>query len=86
MSTFVGGPDGYGLGLFNVADPWGFGIGHTGGNFGYSSWAGCMPGDHSVVVVVLTNFWVDDLGGLPRPLVMAALSGYPSGPDPYAGR
>lgn len=75
MSTFVGGLDGYGLGLFNVADPWGVGIGHTGGNFGYSAWAGCMPGDHSVVVVVLANRWVDDLGGLPKPLVMAARSG-----------
>jgi D-alanyl-D-alanine carboxypeptidase len=74
MSTFVGGLDGYGLGLFNVADPWGVGIGHTGGNFGYSAWAGCMPGDHSVVVVVLANRWVDDLGGLPKPLVMAARS------------
>jgi D-alanyl-D-alanine carboxypeptidase len=72
MSTFVGGPDGYGFGLFNVADPWGFGVGHTGGNFGYSSWAGCMPGGHGVVVVVLTNFSVDDLGGLPRPLVLTA--------------
>jgi hypothetical protein len=50
------------------------GIGHTGGNFGYSAWAGCVPGDHSVVVVVLTNRWVDDLGGLPKPLVMAARS------------
>jgi D-alanyl-D-alanine carboxypeptidase len=73
MSTFVGGLDGYGLGLFNVADPWGVGIGHTGGNFGYSAWAGCMPGDKSVVVV-LANRWVDDLGGLPKPLVMAAHS------------
>jgi D-alanyl-D-alanine carboxypeptidase len=72
MSAFVGGPDGYGFGLFNVADPWGFGVGHTGGNFGYSSWAGCMPGGHGVVVVVLTNFSVDDLGGLPRPLVLTA--------------
>ena len=68
MSTFVGGLDGYGFGLFNVADPWGVGFGHTGGNFGYSSWAGCMPGDGSVVVI-LANRWIDDLGGVARPLV-----------------
>jgi D-alanyl-D-alanine carboxypeptidase len=75
MSTFAGGPDGYGLGLFNPASDWGLaGVGHAGGNFGYASWAGCMPGDHPVVVVVLTNRWVDDLGGLPKPLVMAARS------------
>jgi D-alanyl-D-alanine carboxypeptidase len=71
MSTFFDGPTGYGLGLFNQADPWGFGIGHTGGNFGFSSWAGCMT-KAGVVVVVLTNQSIDDLGGLPRPLVEAA--------------
>ena len=70
MSTFVGGPGGYGLGLFNPADPWGVGIGHTGGSFGYASWAGCMP-DEGSVVVILTNRWVDDIGGMARPLVEA---------------
>jgi hypothetical protein len=25
-----------------------------------------MPGDQAVVVIVLTNFWVDNLGGLPK--------------------
>jgi len=75
MSTFVGGRDGYGLGLFNPVNDWGLaGVGHTGGNFGFASWAGCMPGDHSVILVVLANRWVDDLGGLPKPLVMAARS------------
>lgn len=70
MTKFVGGSDGYGLGLFNPADPWGFGVGHTGGNFGYSSWAGCMP-DDKAVVVILSNFSIDDLGGSARPLVRA---------------
>ncbi len=75
MSTFDGGPDGYGLGLFNPVVEWGMpGVGHSGGNFGYSSWTGCMPGDHPFVLVVLTNFWVDDLWKLPYPLVMAARS------------
>lgn len=70
MSRFVGGTDGYGLGLFNPADPWGFGVGHTGGNFGYSSWAGCLLGD-GLVIVVLANRSIDDLGGVARPLVNA---------------
>lgn len=71
MSAFVDGADGYGLGLFNPADPWGVGVGHTGGNFGYSSWAGCLPNDRSIVVI-LANFSIDDLGGIAYPLVMAA--------------
>jgi D-alanyl-D-alanine carboxypeptidase len=75
MSTFVGGRDGYGLGLFNPVVDWGlYGIGHQGGNFGYSSWAGCLLGDHPVVLVVLANYMIDDLGGMPLPLVRAALS------------
>jgi D-alanyl-D-alanine carboxypeptidase len=74
MSTFVGGTDGYGLGLFNPADPWGFGVGHTGGNFGYSSWAGCLPRD-GLVIVVLANRSIDDLGGVARPLVNALRPG-----------
>ena len=71
MSTFVGGPDGYGLGLFNPADGWAAGIGHVGSNFGYVSWAGCLTEERSVVVV-LTNQAIDDIGGLARPLVEAA--------------
>ena len=63
--------DGYGLGLFDVADPYAPGAGHTGGNLGYASWAGCLS-DGSVVVV-LTNREVDDIGGMARPLVLAAL-------------
>ena len=75
MSKFVGGRDGYGLGLFNPGSDWGIaGVGHAGGNFGFSSWAGCLSRERPVVIVVLTNFWVDDLGGLPKPLVLAALS------------
>jgi hypothetical protein len=35
------------------------------------SWAGCLPAD-GAVVVVLSNLWVDDKGGLARPLVLAA--------------
>ena len=75
MSTLVGGRDGYGFGLFNPVVDWGFGgIGHQGGNFGYSSWAGCLLGDHPVVLVVLANRMFDDLGGMPLPLVRSAIS------------
>jgi D-alanyl-D-alanine carboxypeptidase len=74
MTTWVGGADAYGLGLFNPADPWAAGAGHLGSNFGYVSWAGCLPDDH-LVVVVLTNQAIDDIGGLAKPLVMAARSG-----------
>jgi D-alanyl-D-alanine carboxypeptidase len=70
MSKFQ---DGYGLGLINPADPYAQGVGHTGDGFGdsYVSWAGCLP-DDGTVVVVLTNRWVDDQGGMARPLVLAA--------------
>jgi D-alanyl-D-alanine carboxypeptidase len=70
MSTFQ---DGYGLGLINPADPYAQGIGHTGDGFGdsYVSWAGCLPAD-GAVVVVLSNRWVDDKSGMARPLVLAA--------------
>jgi len=71
MSTFVGGPDGYGLGVFNPADGWASGIGHLGSNFGYVSWAACLS-DIPAIVVVLTNRTVDDIGGLAKPLVDAA--------------
>ena len=71
MSTFV---DGYGLGLFNFESDWGLaGVGHAGANFGFVSWAACVSGDRPVVVVVLVNRRGDSFG-LPRPLVMAALS------------
>ena len=71
MSTFVGGPDGYGLGLFNPADGYAEGVGHLGANFGYVSWAGCLT-DRRSVLVVLANQAIDDIGGLAEPLVDAA--------------
>ena len=70
MSTFVDGPSGYGLGLYNPADPYAVAVGHTGGNFGYVSWAGCLPED-GAVVVVLSDVEFDDIGGMARPLVEA---------------
>jgi D-alanyl-D-alanine carboxypeptidase len=74
MSTYVGGPTGYGLGLFNPADPYGVAVGHTGGNFGYVSWAGCLP-EEGAVVVVLSNREFDDIGGMARPLLEALIAG-----------
>jgi D-alanyl-D-alanine carboxypeptidase len=68
--------DGYGLGLYYVADPYAQAVGHTGGGisgYDYVSWAGCLPEDGSVVVV-LSNRIVEDIGGMARPLVEAALS------------
>lgn len=62
--------DGYGLGLFNVADPYAEAVGHAGWDFGFVSWAGCLP-DDGTVVVVLSNREVDDIGGMARPLVAA---------------
>jgi hypothetical protein len=49
--------DGYGLGLYDVADPSAHAVGHTGGGIPaapYVSWAGCLP-EHGAVIVVLTN-------------------------------
>ena len=48
-------------------------MGHTGGNFGYVSWAGCLPGSGSVIVV-LSNREFEDIGGMPTPLVDAVIS------------
>jgi CubicO group peptidase (beta-lactamase class C family) len=67
MSTFY---DGYGLGPLDVADPYARGAGHTGSHDGYVSWAGCLPEDGSVVVV-LSNRVVEDIGGMAQPLVYA---------------
>ena len=67
MSTFH---DEYGLGLFEVSDPYAEGFGHTGAHDGYVSWGGCVPGS-GAVVVVLTNQVFDDIGGMARPLVEA---------------
>ncbi|HXJ66540.1 MAG TPA: serine hydrolase domain-containing protein [Actinomycetota bacterium] len=68
MSTMV---DGYGLGLHDYDYPGA--VGHTGGNFGYSTWAGCLPED-GTVVVVLTNQLVDNIGGMAQPLVNAVVA------------
>ena len=62
--------DEYGLGLFEVADPYAEGMGHTGSHLGYVSWAGCLP-EPGAVVVVLRNNVVEDIGGMARPLVNA---------------
>jgi D-alanyl-D-alanine carboxypeptidase len=71
MATFH---DGYGLGLFVVADPYEQGsVGHTGQHVGYVSWAGCLP-EYGAVIVVLSNHVVEDIGGMARPLVEAVQS------------
>ena len=70
MSTMIGGREGYGLGLFDITES-GTSVGHAGASFGYVSWAGCMPED-GLVVTVLANFAVDDIGGMARPLIQAA--------------
>ena len=70
MTTFH---DDYGLGLYNPGDSYANVVGHTGESEGYVAWAGCLPEDGSVVVV-LSNRVVEDIGAMPRPLVDAALS------------
>jgi D-alanyl-D-alanine carboxypeptidase len=62
MTTFH---DGYGLGLYN---PYGGVVGHTGQHVGYVAWAGCLPEDGSVVVV-LSNRVVDNIGAIAAPLI-----------------
>ena len=77
MSTLVERPSigewaptgGYGLGLYNVADPYAHAVGHTGVDIGFMAWAACLPED-GAVVVVLMNHHVD-LGTFARPLVDA---------------
>ncbi len=76
MTTADGSDDdghGYGLGLSNVAGGYGPSVGHAGWDFGFSSWAGCLP-EEGAVVVVLANRDVDDIGGMARPLVGALRS------------
>jgi CubicO group peptidase (beta-lactamase class C family) len=70
MATAVGEGSGlgYGLGLFNVAGGYGPSVGHSGADYGFASWAGCLP-EQGAVVVVLTNRNVDDIGGMAGPLV-----------------
>ncbi|MDQ3543866.1 MAG: beta-lactamase family protein [Actinomycetota bacterium] len=65
----------YGLGVYNPANGYAPGFGHTGQLPGYMSWAACLPEDEAVIVV-LTNHEVDDghlafSHGLARPLVDA---------------
>ena len=82
MSTFQPEPlsGGYGLGMFNPANGYATAFGHTGEIPGYMSWAGCLP-DDGAVIVVLTNHEVDDSQhwafshGLARPLVDALHAG-----------
>jgi len=62
--------NGYGLGMFDVAEGYARSVGHAGWSPDYVSWAGCMP-DYGSVVVVLANSQVDDIGGMARPLVEA---------------
>jgi D-alanyl-D-alanine carboxypeptidase len=68
--------DGYGLGLYNSADPYAQAIGNTGGDVGYASWAGCLP-DSGTVIVVLTNQMVDGGNSLAQSLVLAAATDPP---------
>ena len=68
----------YGLGIYNPADGYADGFGNTGQLPGYMSWAGCLP-EEQAVIVVLTNHEVDDghlawSHGLARPLVTALRS------------
>ena len=62
--------DGYGLGLYS---PYGGVVGHAGGSGPYTAWAGCLP-DDGTVIVVLSNFEVDDMGAMAGPLVSAVIS------------
>ena len=68
MSTSIG--DEYGLGLFVDAPPYLPSVGHAGTHIGYAAWAGCMPEDGSIVVV-LTNQTTSNFG-IALPLVEAA--------------
>ena len=68
----------YGLGVYNPANGYAEGFGHTGQLPGYMSWAACLPEDEAVIVV-LTNHEVEDghfafSHGLARPLVNALRS------------
>ena len=67
MTTF---DDGYGLGLYA---PYGGTVGHAGEHVGYVSWAGCLPEDGSVIVV-LSNRVVDNIGAMAGSLVTAVTS------------
>ena len=79
MTTLWSGPThpsslplngGYGLGLYNVAATYAQAVGHTGVDVGFAAWAGCVP-ENGAVVVVLTNRLDEHIDGLARPLVDA---------------
>lgn len=71
MTDFVQRPE-YGLGLFNPAQGYGVAVGHAGHMVGYVSWAGCLPED-GAVVVVLSNREFGNVMGMARPLVDAVI-------------
>lgn len=59
---------GYGLGVFNIAGGLGPSVGHGGTDYGFASWAGCLP-EQGAVVVVLANREVDDIRAMADPLL-----------------
>ena len=64
--------------MYNPANGYAAAFGNTGQLPGYMSWAGCLP-EEEAVIVVLTNHEVDDghlawSHGLARPLVDALRS------------
>ena len=67
MTTFQ---DGYGLGLFSL---YAGAVGHGGEHIGYVTWAGCLPEEGSVVVV-LSNRAFENVLGMAIPLVEAVRS------------
>jgi D-alanyl-D-alanine carboxypeptidase len=71
MTTFDDG-DGYGLGLLNPASPYAMAVGHAGEHVGYVAWAGCLPEDGSVVVVLHNR--MEDIGETALQLVEAVSS------------
>ena len=64
--------DGYGLGLYEP-DPRGT-VGHGGEHEGYTSLAGCLPEDGSVIVVLSNDEGVD-LSTIAQPLIDAVAAG-----------
>jgi hypothetical protein len=71
MTTFH---DGYGLGLYDVADPYALAVRHTGEHIGYWRGQGACPRMGSVAVM-MSNRVVEDIGLMARPLVDATTSG-----------
>ena len=71
---YVNVRSGYGLGLHNPGKGYAKVVGHTGEHDGFVSWAGCLP-DDGAVIVVLSNRVVDNIGAMARPLVDGLRSG-----------